>query len=85
MSNKEEFSIEHQFHLYLVRMGYSETRMPRDQYHQLKQAFFGGFGQSLTVMTVEVSELPESRAMSAIDGMINQVTAFFLAESLRDN
>jgi hypothetical protein len=81
-------NLEHQYQLYLERMGLSEDRMHPVQKMQLKQTFYGACGQMLTLLRDEVGALEEDEAVEAVEAlasMLNQVRNFFLKETNKLN
>lgn len=82
----EEFNIEHQYQLYLERMSLSESSMHPQQRIQLRQTFFGAFGQSIILMRDGVGAIEtEDEAIKVMKSMLDQVGAFFLKEANRLN
>lgn len=74
------FNIEHQYQAYLQRMALSEGTMHPEQRRQLRQTFFGAWGQLLVCMEENVAELPELRAVATLESMKMQVQHFFEVE-----
>lgn len=82
----EEFNIEHQYQLYLKRMSLSESSMHSDQKIQMRQTFFGAFGQAMILMRDGIGAIENDiEAVNVMKDMINQVGQFFLAETHRQN
>lgn len=75
------FSIEHQYKLYLKRMGFDEKRMHPVQRQETKRTFYGSWGQLLLLMRDDLTKLSDDQAMEEMHSMINQVGDFFLKES----
>lgn len=80
-----EFNLEHQYKLYLERMGLSEKTMHPQQKIQLKQTFFGASGQIIILLRDELSKLEDEKAVETMQDMINQVVKFFMKETNRQN
>lgn len=74
------FNIEHQYQAYLKRMALDERTMHREQKRQLRQTFFGAWGQLLICMQEDVAELPELQAVATFESMKMQVQHFFEVE-----
>ena len=82
--NKPEFNLEHQYQLYLERVGLKEAQMHPAQRTETKRAFMGACGQLLVLMQ-ELASLPEDDAVATLDDMICQVSNFWLTETKRVN
>ncbi len=74
----EKFNIEHQFMLYLERVGLNIKTMHPIQLQETRRAFYGAAGQMLILLRDDLSELPEEEAISKLDSMIIQVEAFWM-------
>lgn len=73
-----QFSLEHQYQIYLKRIGLSEDKMHPEQKKQLRQTFMGACGQLLLLMRDEVSSFDEEKAVEIMQGMLQEVTNYFL-------
>lgn len=82
---KPEFSLEHQYQLYLERVGLKEAQMHPAQRTETKRAFFGACGQLLILMRDDVGELEENEAIEVMDDMTNQVGNFWTNEIIKAN
>lgn len=83
---EEEFNIEHQYQLYLQRISLNEKTMHPLQRTQLRQTFFGAFGQALILMRDGIGSINnEDEAIEVMKDMINQVGNFFISETHRKN
>lgn len=79
-------SIEHQYKLFLGRMSLSEETMHPQQKIQLKETFFGAFGQALIMMRDDIGGLEnEDDAVDAMQNCLNQVGHFFNSKMNKDN
>jgi hypothetical protein len=74
----EKFNIELQYQLYLKRVGLSEETMHEAQKIQLKQTFFGAFGQFLVLLESEIADLDEDKAVEVLEGFKTQVANYFI-------
>lgn len=74
------FNVEHQYQLFLERIKLNEAEMHPMQRIQLKQAFFGAWGQLLLCMRDDVAALPDMKAIMVMDDMIKQVEQYWTAE-----
>lgn len=83
--NKEQFQLEHQWNLYLERVGLKGKSLPVNQYREMKQTFFGACGQILLLLRDDVAALDDDEAMKVMESFINQVGEFFIAVSNRQN
>ena len=81
----EKISLENQYKLFLERMNLHESKMHPQQKIQIKQAFFGAFGQAIMVMRDEVAAQDEDAAVYSMQDIMNQVQDFFLSETKRQN
>lgn len=81
----EKYQIEYQFKLYLQRVGLAGKVLHPEQDKQLRQAFYGAFGQLLFLMRDDVSELDEDAAIAVLEDLKKQVGEFFLRENSRSN
>lgn len=81
----DNFNLENQYQLYLKRVGLSENKMHPEQKKQLKQTFMGACGQMLLLLRDEVGALEEEKAIETMQGMVNQVSDFFLKETHKTN
>ena len=77
----KKFTIEHQYQLYLQRVNLEESKMHPLQKKQLKQAFFGAFGQLLILMRDGIAILPEDVGIKILDAQMKEVLDFFNAET----
>jgi len=82
---KPEFNLEHQYQLYLQRVGLSETLMPVAQMRESKRAFMGACGQILIMLRDDVGKLEENDAVMTLDSLVTQVSNFWLTETKRVN
>lgn len=71
------FQIAHQYQLYLVRMKLNEADMHPEQKIQVKQAFYGAFGQLLVLMREEIAALPERSGVRVLEDLTKQVADFW--------
>lgn len=81
----KQFNLEYQYSLYLKRIGLSESKMHPIQKTQLKETFYGAWGQSLLLLRDEVGQLEEDDAVDQVQGMLDQVGNFFLSIQNRQN
>jgi hypothetical protein len=77
----KEFTLEHQYQLYLSRMALVEDKMHPVQRLQLRQTFYGAVGQILILLKEDISQFEEDEAIEILQAMLNQVGDFFLADS----
>lgn len=72
-------SVESQYQAFLSRMALEESKMPNIQKEQLRQTFYGAWGQCLLYLRDEVGSLPEEEGINAMAGMLEEVSNFFLS------
>ena len=81
----KKIDLEKQYQLYLKNMDLHESKMHPQQKIQLKQTFFGAFGQAVLALRDEVAAQDEDAAVESLQDILNQVQDFFLAETKRQN
>jgi hypothetical protein len=75
----KKFELEHQYQLYLQRVGLKESAMHPVQKRQIKQAFIGGIGQMLILLRDDVGAIEdEDEAVKVMESLLNQVGDYFL-------
>ena len=78
MGNDKTFNLEHQYQLYLKRVGLNEDKMNPIQRKQLKETFIGACGQILIMFRGDIPVLKENIAVEYMQDMIDQVSKFFM-------
>ena len=73
----EKFNIEHQFMLYLERVGLNILTMDPIQLQETRRAFYGAAGQILLLVRDDITELSEKVGRLALHSMITQVAVFW--------
>lgn len=76
--------VEDQYQLYLKRIGLSEKMMHPQQKIQLRQTFFGAWGQLLFVIQ-EGDELPDDKFEEHIDDMMSEMKEFWRKQTANRN
>ena len=84
MVNKT-FDLEHQYQLYLKRVGLKEENMHPVQKTETRRAFMGACGQMLILLRDDLGILEESKAIETMQDMINQVQVYFMKETNKFN
>ena len=79
----KKFKLEHQFELYLQRVGLTRDKMAANQYIEMKRCFIGACGQMLILLRDDLGALSEEEAIEKMKDMIHQVGQFFIIESNR--
>jgi hypothetical protein len=75
---QEYLTVEQQYQLYLKRVALSEDTMHPQQRIQLRQTFFGAWGQALIFMRDDVgSEEDEERAIDVLKTHEKEVMDYF--------
>lgn len=78
--------LEKQWHLYVEKMYHTtEDKLHHSQKVECKRAFMGACGQLLLLIRDEAADLPEDAAVLELQGMLNEVSTFFLVENKRQN
>ena len=80
-----KFDLNYQYSLYLERVGLKEANMNPIQRAETKRAFIGACGQMLILLRDDLAALPEDEGVEEMQGMLNQVGDFFLAETNKQN
>lgn len=80
----EQFNLEHQYSLYLERIGFVETNIPVHVNTELKRAFMGACGQILIMLRDDIAPLPEDQGVMIMDDLLNQVGAFWTEEMAKE-
>lgn len=81
----DQFSLEHQFRLYLYHAGLIGKEMSVIQYQETKRAFFGACGQMLILMRDGITELNDDDGVDVLQNLIEQVSDFWQNELYRKN
>ena len=84
MVNKT-FDLEHQYQLYLKRVGLKEENMHPVQKTETRRAFMGACGQMLILLRDDLGVLEESKAIEIMQDMFNQVQVYFMKETNKFN
>jgi hypothetical protein len=79
------FDLNHQYQLYLQRVGLKESTMHSQQKRETKRAFMGACGILLILFKEEFPKMKEAQAVDALQSMINQVGQFFTDEITNSN
>lgn len=79
------FDLDHQYQLYLKRVGLIESNMHPIQKAETKRAFIGACGQMLLLLRDDLGALEENLAIKTMQDMINQVANYFMNESNKLN
>jgi hypothetical protein len=81
---QQDFSLDHQWKLFLERCGVPENKMPEDQRREMKRVFFGACGQLLILLRDELGEYEEKRGEEAaakiLQNMLDQIEDFWQKE-----
>ncbi len=86
MLDKEKLKdLEHQYVLFLERMNLDESKMHPIQKKQIKQTFFGAWGQSLIFMRDEIAKFDEDTAVEIMEANLEFIANYFLKEVGRQN
>ena len=80
-----KFDLEYQYHLFLQRMGLSESQMPADQRREIKRTFMAAMGQMLMICVVDLDSLKHPQSSECITYMSDQIKDFFAREIKKDN
>lgn len=76
------FNIEKHYQFYLEKIQLPEEKMHPLQRTQIRQAWFGGFGQALLLLRDGISQIKdEQKAIKIFKDMLNQVGNSFLNQN----
>lgn len=85
MAKNKTFDLEHQYQLYLQRVGLKKENMHPVQRTETKRAFIGACGQMLILLRDDLGALEESKAIETMQDMMNQVGTYFMKETNKLN
>ena len=74
MDKPKEFSIEHQWKLYLKRAEVPEEKLGPVQRQEMRRAFFGSWGQALIVMRDELGDYADKNGDDAAANILQGMT-----------
>ena len=80
-----QFTLEHQYQLYLQRVKLKEENMSAIQRQEMKRCFIGACGQMLLLLRDDLADLDEEVGVVILENMINEVGNFFLTEQNKQN
>lgn len=80
----EQFNLEHQYSLYLQRVGVTEATLSASVNRELKRAFMGACGQILIMLRDDLTPLPEDQGVMIMDDLLNQVGSFWTEEMAKE-
>lgn len=83
--NAYNFTVYKQWCDFLKQVGLVESKMPPEQYREMKRAFYGAWGQCLLHARDEVVAYSENEAVKIMEGQVKEVTDFWLGETGRQN
>ena len=78
-----QFDLNKKYAEYLEKVGLKEEQMHTIQKKETKQAFFGACGIMLLMLRDELSRLPEREGAEQLEDMLQQVSNYFVNETLR--
>lgn len=73
------------YQVLLTKLGLDEKTMHPQQKVQLKQMFYATVGEILIIQRDELAVLDEDTACDELDGMVKQVSDFYLKETGQAN
>lgn len=73
----DPFNIELQYQRFIHLIGLTEANMHPEQKRQLRQTFYGAWGQCLMCLRDDLSKYPEAEAVRKLESMSKQVQDFF--------
>ena len=83
---KKEFDLNHQYQLYLQRVGIKdESKLHPVQRIEMRRVFFGAVGQLLLLLRDDLTKYSEEEGEKILKGMLQQVTNFWLKEKNETN
>lgn len=72
---KEEYTIAHQYSLFLERMQLDERYMHPEQLIQIKQAFYGAWGMLLVLLRDDISNMADGHRI--LSEMLQHISDFW--------
>jgi hypothetical protein len=79
---EDKLTVEEQYRLYLKGINLTEERIHPVQRKQLRQAFFGAFGQCLILMREGIAKLPTEEGVAILDAQMKEVITFFQSQAV---
>jgi hypothetical protein len=80
----KDFSLEHQWNLFVERCDLGKINMPEDQRREMRRAFFGACGQLLILFKDELGDYIDKEGDEAgakvMQNMLDQVSDFWQKE-----
>jgi hypothetical protein len=71
------FTVEAQYQLFLKRMALTEASMHPDQKKQLRQAFYGAWGQCLFLQKDEMQQLQEGEQVEVYEAQVKEMGEYW--------
>lgn len=71
------FKLEHQFTLYLQRVGFAREKLNPIQLQELRRAFYGGIAQMFILMTQDLKPLNPTERNEFIEFTTEQISEFW--------
>lgn len=75
--NDALFTVESQYQLFLKRMQLIEANMHPEQAVQLRQTFYGAWGQCLFLQRDEMTQLPEPEQVEVYDAQVKEMGIYW--------
>lgn len=82
---EQNFTIEHQWKLYLKRVNLKEENLPEIQCIEMKRTFYGACGQMLILLRDDISSLPPQKAMEMLEKMTREIGEFWTRQPNKAN
>lgn len=73
----KKFNLDHQYQLYLERVGIKEEDMHPIQKTETKNAFMGACGQMLDICVNEIPDFDDGSAIEVMSYLLHQVQDFW--------
>jgi hypothetical protein len=73
----EPINIDQQFENYLSRMKLDKSKLNQVQYDEMKKSFFAGASAMLMLFRIEIPDLPEDKAMVAMEKLWQEAQFFW--------
>jgi len=72
-----QFTLEHQWQLFLKRVDLKGKKMPAEQYREMKRAFMGACGEMLILFRDDLSNINQEDAIVVFNNMIKECGAWW--------
>lgn len=72
-----QFTVEYHYQKLLAQLGHSEENMHPEQKKQLKEVYYGAFGQILVMLREDITAFDKDEAIIILQEFVDQIHYFF--------